>query len=335
MQWSVIALRTLLLLRARSDHAICWPGRASMLRLFFATALLACTVRAADGQEPDFDDYFRFVTRPDIEAPKWDITIYDEDRLQIANEGQANYHWFVAPYDDLEQKVFPKWNGPLIYDTQGDLIWSGAPDRNYSNTYDFRVSQVDGKPMLSFLTIKGTDGQSGFILDDSYQIHAQVDTRGDLPDSNMHEFNVVDNGHSALVVANPGIDPVPITIPSRNGSAAWNGTCRIRQEGFREVDVQTGRVNFEFSPLGRVKAKEHTYMDTDIGAWKDRCSQNFGSLSVPHHAWPRPRTNVFIDCRCLSCQRSGQIRQRRLPILYALHRHNLQGMRMSHAALST
>lgn len=43
------------------------------------------------------EDFFHFVTRPDIRALKWNITVYDDTAL-------APGYWFIAPYALLGQK---------------------------------------------------------------------------------------------------------------------------------------------------------------------------------------------------------------------------------------
>lgn len=59
--------------------------------------------------------------RPDIEAPRWNVTIYDQDRVSPG-------YWFVEPYDYLDQSLINggKWTAPMIFDGTGELIWSGA-----------------------------------------------------------------------------------------------------------------------------------------------------------------------------------------------------------------
>lgn len=59
--------------------------------------------------------------RPDIEALKWNIKVYDESRVTPG-------YWFVEPYDLLDQSIpnGGKWTAPMIFDGKGELIWSGA-----------------------------------------------------------------------------------------------------------------------------------------------------------------------------------------------------------------
>ena len=90
------------------------------------------------------DEFFTFVTRPDIYAPRWSIDVYSEE----VSPG----YWFVAPYEEaIQADSSPPWNAPHIYDSEGELIWSGAPIFNGYTTFDFRVINMLGKPMLSMI----------------------------------------------------------------------------------------------------------------------------------------------------------------------------------------
>lgn len=43
------------------------------------------------------EEFFTFATRPDLDAPRWNITIYDEAAVTPG-------YWFVAPYEEVEQE---------------------------------------------------------------------------------------------------------------------------------------------------------------------------------------------------------------------------------------
>jgi hypothetical protein len=61
------------------------------------------------------DDFFQFRTRPDLLAPRWNITKHDEKAL-------APGYLFVAPYKKLDiTKRGEAWIGPHIYDMDGEL----------------------------------------------------------------------------------------------------------------------------------------------------------------------------------------------------------------------
>ena len=218
------------------------------------------------------DSSFRFVTRPDIEAPKWDIEIYNENLLQ------QDHYWFVAPYENIHQENFPLWNGPHIYDTSGQLIWSGASYVEYINTMDFRMSEVDGQRMLSYIWNKDSRDQkaggNGILLNDFYELHAIVDMVGNSSKWNFHELNLIDGGKRALMALSQDFSATQINVPP------YNGSCRIAKQGFKEVDVETGEIFFEWHTLGRISPQESVYVGDNIqnNTWKEKCANNWGKF---------------------------------------------------------
>lgn len=248
-----------------------------MLWLILASWLSFCLVRADDNDNPD--DFFQFVTRPDIEAPKWDINIYDEDKLQ------QGHYCFIAPYANLSQVEFPLWNGPLIYDTSGELIWSGAPYLDYQNTFDFRVSEAGGQRVLSFIsgkrfTLDNNRRGNGYLLDTSYEVYTVVDMIGNSSRSNLHEFNLIDNGKRALMILPPTSTAMQINV------SKYNGSCEIGVQGFKEVDVETGEIYFEWHTQSHIGADESSLAadGADPKTWKEHCARKWGK-SIAQNAY--------------------------------------------------
>jgi hypothetical protein len=136
------------------------------------------------------EEFWTFVTRPDLDAPRWNIKIHDEENV-------APGYWFVAPYEEVEQESgSAAWNAPHIYDADGQLIWSGAPLFDGYSTFDFRVSDVRGKPMLTLLR---PHYSYAAILDETYTNVENVsiglkDPEIDEVGHNMHEFMTTNNG---------------------------------------------------------------------------------------------------------------------------------------------
>lgn len=235
-----------------------------MRRFLLVPLLCFCRLLAAQ-ITPNF---YQFVTRPDISAPKWDIEVYDPDAL-------APGYWFVAPYANLIQKEWPLWNGPHIYDGNGELIWSGAPYVEYCNTFDFRMSHIDGKEMLTFIWPKNSENQEGgFILDNSYEIHKILDMRGDHQKRpNMHDFNLIDDGKRALMLTTPYQNESHISVPGE-----FDGLCKVDRQGFKEVDVQSGEVLFEWNSEGHIGVDESTYFVNEDRKYEQMCSSYWGKF---------------------------------------------------------
>lgn len=245
-----------------------------MLSIFLVS--LSCFLDVLVAQENPFDhpNFFQFVTRPDISVPKWDIEVYDEEAL-------APGYWFVAPYENLIQHSYPKWNGPSIWDpSNGELIWSGAQFVQFYNTFDFRMSHVDGKEMLSFIWPKNSDKQEGgFILDETYTVHKLLDMRGDDQiRPNMHDFNLIDDGKRALMLTTPHQHESHITVPGE-----FDGMCKVDRQGFKELDVASGEVLFEWNSEGHIGVEESTYfngMERVKSTYTHMCSSYWGEFTT-------------------------------------------------------
>lgn len=121
-------------------------------------------------------NYFEFITRQDIQAPVWSINVADESAVSPG-------YWFIAPYEIKTQELAgDAWVGPHIYDSDGQLVWSGTPEFGHWNVFDFDSIEVDGEPYLSGLD---WHGQRGVLLDNSYQLRKTVSLSNSSCRSNL------------------------------------------------------------------------------------------------------------------------------------------------------
>ena len=194
------------------------------------------------------DEFFTFVTRPDLDAPKWDVTVYKE---KAVTEG----YWFAGPYANaVQERPDMPWNAPHIYDGNGGLIWSGAPVFSGFTTFDFRTINVLGKPMLS--VISQHQGEA-VIFDDTYEIYKRIDLGAnrlheDEVGLNIHEFTTVENGTRALYLTRE-----PHRAPREMSQAVGvNGTCYAVFDGIRELDTETWETTWSWSSYGRIGLDE-------------------------------------------------------------------------------
>jgi hypothetical protein len=215
--------------------------------------------------------FFNFASRPDIRPVRWEINNIDKDALSPG-------YWFVAPYAHLEQTDYNSWNGPHIYDQDGELVWSGVAMFNHLNIYDFRLAEVNGSmvPTLIF-----TEHANGLILDDGYNIRNTVDMFGmDLPQwlldqighrhtTNMHDFNVIDNGKRAVMLTKVYEN----ATRAESKAVGFDGECTAKWQGFKEVDVATSEILFEWNSHGQILLEESTYKK---GPLEEMCSGNAG-----------------------------------------------------------
>lgn len=167
--------------------------------------------------------------RPDIDAPRWNITTFDADALSPG-------YWFVTPYEKHDEGHDNAWVGANIYDRNGELVWSGAPQFNNSVCWNFRVSEYHGREVLTF----NLDDQAALVMDSHYNVVESFQPLGQGK-LNMHEFNIVDDG-SRYVIMKTDVKEASkaflrdMTVPR----------CRIRFNGFEEHETHGNHSKLTF-----------------------------------------------------------------------------------------
>lgn len=190
--------------------------------------------------------------RPDIRAPRFNVSIYKPD---LVTPG----YWFTAPYGDLRSRLpttlyQPGQVGPHIYDRDGELVWSGAHLFDDRPTFDFKVAGYGGEQHLTFITnedLHETDspGGSAIILDNTYQRGREIEDRAGRGTMNMHEYNTIDAGRRALT----------ITFESKLADLNVDGETQkmfIGNNGFSEIDTETGEPVFSWWALDHIDPTE-------------------------------------------------------------------------------
>lgn len=223
-------------------------------------ALLTSVVQAANRDHSKDPGLFRFVSRPDIKAPKWKVHVKEES---LVTPG----HWFVAPFEELgDQGTGHGWTGPHIYDGDGQLVWSGADVVDDWPTIDFKLSNVRGEDMLTFLVHRQGDA---YIMDNTLSINEKVDL-GALGDGfNSHEFNFIENGTRAIIIHEERRD----ATKDQAMAIEWEKNCRTLFNGFKELHTDTWKPAHEWSSFGHVGLDESTFTD---GGAEEYCNQQWG-----------------------------------------------------------
>lgn len=165
----------------------------------------------------------------------------------------------------------PGWIGPHIYDSSGELVWSGAGVFDNRNVEDFRISNVRGEDLMTLVLLhKGT----GVIIDGCYDIRETP--KIDYPwRINTHEFHFVDNGTRALVIKNEE-KHAPL---DQSREVGFDGQCVVKYERLQELDTATWKTVFDWDSRDHVRLSESTLTDSPI---KDRCSSwDFLYVSLP------------------------------------------------------
>ncbi len=220
-------------------------------------ALLALPLRFAAANQwghPE-DGVDKYITRPDIVSPRWEVTIHDKTNI-------APGYWFVAPYEKIgERKPGGAWIGPHIYDGNGDLVWSGAYKWDDRNIMDFKLSNVRGEDMLTMMLPPEEDG---ILLDNHYQIVEKVPVGIKGKTLNMHEFTFVEEGKTLLLMKRN------VTHASKELSKAvgYDGECSVMFAAFEDIDTTTWETRFTWTSSDWVGLEESTL---DTAPVKQRC----------------------------------------------------------------
>lgn len=133
------------------------------------------------------------------------------------------------------------------------------------NIFDFRAANnIDDDYHLSFILQHayeddGSDKGYGYVLDERYEAESVVAVTNDLTAFNMHEFNVLDGGKTAVACAyRPEyMDLGDLGRPEEYG---W-----VQTGGLVEIDVATGEVLFEWMSPGHIPIHESVKVSPSDG----------------------------------------------------------------------
>ncbi|KAJ5641777.1 hypothetical protein N7490_005777 [Penicillium lividum] len=195
-------------------------------------------------------DLLSFVTLPEVRALKFQIEHIDRERQQPG-------YWFVAPYGQIDPEAsthrYTQYQvGPYIYDNEGMLIWAGSPMYDNRNVFDFKANwNIDDQPHLSFIVQHDDHAKgSGMILNSHYEVEHEVGVVNDIQFFNMHEFNIMDGGKTALACSYR-TQTISLADFGRPNEETWAQTG-----GFVELDVNSADVLFEWDSRDQIAIHE-------------------------------------------------------------------------------
>ncbi|KAH1698899.1 hypothetical protein KXX24_009270 [Aspergillus fumigatus] len=175
-----------------------------------------------------------FQSRSDIQAPVLNIDLKN-DRLLTPG------YLFLTHYGvDLP--------GPYIFDTSGNLVWSGANRSSTDMFHNLHVCPYEGSDHLCYHQGVQTEGYTrGYytILDDAYQETTTVHSGNGMFPGDLHELRVID-GKTALISVYQ-TEPYNLAAYGIGPGNGW-----VISGAFQEVDIKTGRVLFEWKSLDHV-----------------------------------------------------------------------------------
>jgi hypothetical protein len=132
-----------------------------------------------------------------------------------------------------------------------DLIWSGACDFKNQNTFDFRSFQINGSDHLSAILGPWEHDRKGcgVTMNNSYSITYSTGPTQTEINMNMHELLMGNNGKNAVYVTHKSdwVDTSELSPYGVEEEARW-----VLNEGFREIELETGEVLFEWWALDHV-----------------------------------------------------------------------------------
>ena len=190
----------------------------------------------ADGSRPVVKGSTTFHSRPDLHPPIVKVT--------KPMAGTPSRYFFMAP------KSGPGQDGPLIFDTKGQIVWFHALRPGFKS-YDFRTATYGGKPVVTWWQGRsageyggGTGHHRRFVL--SRDCHGQG---GERLSADLHEFYVTPQG-TALVVAYRAVRANLKPLGPKSGA--------LLDSIAMEIDIKTGHVLFEWHSLGHIPVRTPT-----------------------------------------------------------------------------
>lgn len=154
---------------------------------------------------------------------------------------------FFAPYRNIDP-------GPYIYDSRGNLVWSGAGSSGPKTAHAPRVCEYHGEDHLCYFQGEQHQGFArghGVIMDRNYRIVKTVESSGAGASSDMHEFKLspYSDGKTALMTV---YQPRQYDLTTNPRFNVERGMGWIVEGVFQEVEIDTGRVVFEWRSLDHV-----------------------------------------------------------------------------------
>lgn len=189
-----------------------------------------------------------FVSEPNLHPMKVTINTF--------KPGTSSGFIFVAPYGFSDQAMYGQ-SGSLILDNLGNPFWfRPLSSPNLMNT-DFRVQQLQGKPVLTFwqgslasppayTNSPGGSSEPGscyYILDNAYRVIRNVSARRGYT-SDIHEF-LLTPYNTALLLSTKA---VPMDLTPYGGPQ--NGF--VQDFAIQEIDLCTNKLIFFWNALKHI-----------------------------------------------------------------------------------
>jgi len=174
-----------------------------------------------------------FRSRPDLSPPALEVTTQTRDDT-------APGYIFAAAKEGTGD------HGPMIIDDVGQLVWQGK----YVSARDFKMQHYRGRPVLTWwegIVVHGHGIGEYVIFDSSYREIARV-RAGNGFQGDLHELLISPQDTALLTAYVPARADLSSIGGPRYGTV-WDSIAQ-------EVDIETGRVLFEWHSLEHVGIEE-------------------------------------------------------------------------------
>ncbi|KAH7041592.1 ASST-domain-containing protein [Microdochium trichocladiopsis] len=179
-------------------------------------------------------------SRPDLSPPHLNITIPCDGRCEAG-------YLFVAPFTGYADPVDhgPLQAAPYILTDEGDLVWSGF---TYFSTWsgNFQAARWRGRDVLfsfegAHNSLHGHGHGHHTFLDQDYQTIRELRAGHNML-SDKHEFIVLNETTALFQIYHP----IQMDLSAYGGTPEQTWIVDAR---FQEVDIETGKVLFEWRSL--------------------------------------------------------------------------------------
>ena len=186
---------------------------------------------------------WQFKSRPDLAPPKLNITI-------PATKDVEPGYLFIAPFSGYPDgtRHGPLQAAPYIFTDTGDLVWSGFTYFSIWAT-NFQATKYKGKDVLfsfegSHNAAYGHGHGHTTFLNQHYETIKEL-RAGNHRLTDKHEFHIIDEETALIQIYHP----VPYDLTPYGGSPEQQWIVDAR---FQELDIETGKVLFEWGSLDHV-----------------------------------------------------------------------------------
>ncbi|CZR69900.1 uncharacterized protein PAC_19800 [Phialocephala subalpina] len=142
--------------------------------------------------------------------------------------------------------------GPVILDARGNLIW--MDNDKFKQAMNLNVQKYKGKDYLTFWTKSKKNSnakhskKSYVLLDSSYEIAHRVRPHGHGLKGDSHEFRITPQGTALITIYyKHKVDCTDLGL----GKSCW-----IQDGLFQEVDIETGRLLFEWRATDHIRMSD-------------------------------------------------------------------------------